>query len=654
MAVVTMRQLLESGVHFGHQTRRWNPKMKRFIMTERNGIYIIDLQQSVTYINNAYEFVRETVAHGGTILFVGTKRQAQEPVAEQATRVGMPYVNHRWLGGMLTNFQTISKRLTRLKELEELDFDDVAGSGFTKKELLIFKREKDKLEKTLGGIRTMGKVPSAVWIVDTKKEHLAVDEARKLGLPVIAILDTNCDPDEVDYKIPGNDDAIRSVTLLTRVIADAVAEGLIARSGGPAAEGVVAGDEPLADWERELLAGDAAQTADEVAPEAGETAAAEATDAAESTEAPAAETVEVEAPAAEVEAPAEAPAVEATDAAETTEAPAPRPPRPPRLPPPSSRRGRGSGRRGDRDRRGRGRAGREGLSSQLPCPTASRKERTPLMANYTAADIKALREKTAAGMMDVKKALDEADGDMAQAEEILRVKGLKGVTKREGRTASNGLVAAAATGGEGTLVEVLCETDFVAKGERFGALADQVLAQAVAVKAVDADALLESTLSDGKSVRELLDEANATIGEKIEVKRVARLEGDHVVSYLHKTSPDLPAQIGVLVATSGGDEAVARDVAMHIAAFSPSVLDRAEIDEATVENERRVAEATAKEEGKPEAALPKIVEGRVNGFFKENVLLEQPFAKDAKKTVAKVLQEAGAAANGFARFRVGG
>ena len=179
MAVVTMRQLLESGVHFGHQTRRWNPKMKRFIMTERNGIYIIDLQQSVTYINNAYEFVKETVAHGGTVLFVGTKRQAQEPIAEQATRVGMPYVNHRWLGGMLTNFQTISKRLTRLKELEELDFDDVAGSGFTKKELLIFKREKDDFERTLGGIRTMGRVPSAVWIVDTKKEHLAVDEARK-------------------------------------------------------------------------------------------------------------------------------------------------------------------------------------------------------------------------------------------------------------------------------------------------------------------------------------------------------------------------------------------------------------------------------------------------------------------------------------------
>ncbi|MGZ4633726.1 translation elongation factor Ts [Oryzihumus sp.] len=275
------------------------------------------------------------------------------------------------------------------------------------------------------------------------------------------------------------------------------------------------------------------------------------------------------------------------------------------------------------------------------------------MANYTAADIKALREQTGAGMLDVKKALDEADGDRAKAVEILRVKGLKGVTKREGRTTSNGLVTAKAEGGVGTLVEVLCETDFVAKGEKFIALADQVLQQAVRVGATDADTLLDSELEDGKTVKALLDEANATIGEKIEVKRLARLEGPTVVSYLHKTSPDLPAQIGVLVATDGGEEQVAKDVAMHIAAFSPTVLTRDEVDAETVENERRVAEATAKEEGKPEAALPKIVEGRVNGFFKENVLLEQPFAKDAKKSVGKVLEEAGATAKGFARFRVG-
>jgi len=319
MAVVTMRQLLESGVHFGHQTRRWNPKMKRFIMTERNGIYIIDLQQSLTYINDAYEFIKETVAHGGTILFVGTKKQAQEPIADQATRVGMPYVTYRWLGGMLTNFNTISKRLSRLKELEEIDYADVAGSGRTKKELLVMKREKIKLEKTLGGIRDMSKIPSAVWIVDTKKEHLAVTEARKLKLPVIAILDTNCDPDEVDYKIPGNDDAIRSVTLLTRVVADAVAEGLMARAaargGGAAAEeGVVAVDEPMAEWEREEApVAEApvaeAPAADVVAPEA-EVAAVESPAA----EAPARKVTEAAAPAAEAPV-AEAPVLQVPVAA---------------------------------------------------------------------------------------------------------------------------------------------------------------------------------------------------------------------------------------------------------------------------------------------------------------------------------------------------
>jgi elongation factor Ts len=274
------------------------------------------------------------------------------------------------------------------------------------------------------------------------------------------------------------------------------------------------------------------------------------------------------------------------------------------------------------------------------------------MANYTAADIKALRESTGAGMMDVKKALDEAEGDHGKATEILRVKGQRGVTKREGRSAMNGLVAARSGNGVGTLVEVNCETDFVAKGEKFIALADQVLAQAVSVGATSAEELLASDMG-GKTVKEVLDEANATIGEKIEVRRVARLEAANVVSYLHKTSPDLPAQIGVLVATDGGDEVTARDIAMHIAAFSPSVLSRDDIDPETVEQERRVALATAKEEGKPEAALPKIVEGRVNGFFKENVLLEQPFAKDSKKTVAAVLKESGATAKAFARFRVG-
>jgi len=255
-----MRQLLESGVHFGHQTRRWNPKMKRFILTERNGIYIIDLRQSLDYIEKAYDFVKNIVAEGGSVLFVGTKKQAQEAMSEQASRVGMPYVNHRWLGGMLTNFQTIHKRLQRMKELESIE-QTGAAQGYTKKETLQLAREKEKLTKTLGGLRDMQKVPAAIWVVDTKKEHIAVDEARKLGIPVIAVLDTNCDPDEVDFPIPGNDDAIRSAALLTRVIADAVADGLIARSGRGSTRtadekpepGAVGADEPLAEWERELL-----------------------------------------------------------------------------------------------------------------------------------------------------------------------------------------------------------------------------------------------------------------------------------------------------------------------------------------------------------------------------------------------------------------
>jgi len=271
MAVVTIRQLLDAGVHFGHQTRRWNPKMRRFILTDRSGIYIIDLQKSLTYIDKAYEFVKDTVAHGGSVLFVGTKKQAQEAIAEQALRVGQPYINRRWLGGLLTNFGTIQKRLARLKELEVMDFSGATKTGLTKKELLILRRERDKLDKSLGGIRNITKTPSVIWVVDTNKEHLAITEAKKLGIPVIGILDTNCDPDEVTIGIPGNDDAIRSVQVLTRVIADAVAEGLIARHAKPEEAA-----EPLAEWERELLEQSAAPAA-EVAAEApaAETVSAE-------------------------------------------------------------------------------------------------------------------------------------------------------------------------------------------------------------------------------------------------------------------------------------------------------------------------------------------------------------------------------------------
>jgi len=274
MPVVTMRQLLEAGVHFGHQTRRWNPKMKRYIFAERNGIYILDLQQTMTGIEKAYTFTRDLVAGGGTILFVATKRQVQDAIEEQAVRCGMPYVNFRWLGGMLTNFRTIHDRIRRMRELEDMIETGSIGS-FTKKEQLRLTREYEKLARNLSGLKDLDKAPDAVYILDTKKEEICVREARKLGIPIVAVLDTNCDPDEVDYAIPGNDDAIRSGALLTRVIADAVLEGRSMRpedanavpasgNGKAATPAEVlpgAAAEPKAEWELQLEAEEAAEAA---------------------------------------------------------------------------------------------------------------------------------------------------------------------------------------------------------------------------------------------------------------------------------------------------------------------------------------------------------------------------------------------------------
>jgi small subunit ribosomal protein S2 len=306
LAVVTMRQLLEAGVHFGHQTRRWNPKMKRYIYGERNGIYIIDLQKTMESIESTFSFLRDTVAKGGTVLFVGTKKQAQEAIKSQAERVTMPFVNYRWLGGMLTNFTTIYRRLQRLKELEAMESTG-AMDVLPKKEVLRLRHEREKLERNLGGIRDMTRPPAAVWVVDTRKEHIAVTEARKLGIPVVAILDTNCDPDEVDYPIPGNDDAIRAGTLLTRIVADAVAEGLRMRAvygaEGADQEGAAqvaaspADEEPLAEWERELLeSGEGAAATGE--PAGGDAAPQAATNGARAGEAADSNTRTAEAPTA--------------------------------------------------------------------------------------------------------------------------------------------------------------------------------------------------------------------------------------------------------------------------------------------------------------------------------------------------------------------
>ena len=319
MAVITMRQMLEAGAHFGHQTRRWNPKMKRFIFGERNGIYIIDLEQTLGRVETAYGFVRDLVANGGTILFVGTKKQAQDPIKSYAEKCGMPYVNERWLGGMLTNFETISKRINKMLEYERMqasgEFD-----AMIKKEALLLGREMTKLQRNLGGLRSMKKAPDAIFVLDTKKEHIAVTEANKLGIPVVAVVDTNVDPEVVQYPIPGNDDAIRSNSLFARVIADAVEEGrFIAnkRNPAPAAPAERTPEEEAAFAAAQAAARDAAAQAQaerDARLAAAKQAAAEAPAEAE---APAAEAAE--APAAEAaEAPAEAAATE-TETTESTE-----------------------------------------------------------------------------------------------------------------------------------------------------------------------------------------------------------------------------------------------------------------------------------------------------------------------------------------------
>jgi elongation factor Ts len=272
---------------------------------------------------------------------------------------------------------------------------------------------------------------------------------------------------------------------------------------------------------------------------------------------------------------------------------------------------------------------------------------------YTADDVKRLREATAAGMLDCKKALDEADGNFDKAVEIIRVKGLKGVTKREGRTTSNGLVIAQTEENLGVMLELNCETDFVAKGDRFQELANDLLAQLTKTKINDLPAFLESKFDNGKSVQEIIDEGNATLGEKIELRRISVLQGSPVAVYLHRTSPDLPPQLGVLVQLATDALEAGKDVAQHIAAFAPQFIRREDIPAETIESERRIAEETARNEGKPEASISKIVEGRVTGFVKEISLLEQSFAKDAKKTVQQILDEAKTAVSAFHRFKVG-
>ena len=536
MAVVSMRQLLEAGVHFGHQTRRWNPKMKRFILGERNGIYLIDLRKTLTGVESAYSFVRDLVADGGTILFVGTKKQTQGPVAEYAEACNMPFVNQRWLGGMLTNFATVSGRVKRMQELRTMQ---AAGDfeGMPKREALQHTRELEKLSRNLGGIANLERLPNAVFVIDTKKEHIAVTEARKLGLPVVAVVDTNCDPDVIDYVIPGNDDAIRSGSLMCRVIADAVVEGRF-----------------IAEHRRK------------VAP-----------------------------PPPEDSGPSSAPRPRrAAQAAAAAGAAAPAARRPGSTASP--------------------RAGRGGL----------------IVASYTAKDVSTLRQMTGAGILDCRNALEETGGDIEEAAKLLRERGLAGAAKRSDREASEGAVAVARSGDAAAVVELRCETDFVAKADEFVQLTDE-LAALVAAKGEDAVSELDDAI----------DGLRSTLKENISVGRVRRLvaaPGQILDTYLHLQAGRGVNAVALVI--EGGTDELAHDIAVHIAFTKPTYLSRDEVPEADVAAERETLTTISRNEGKPEAAMEKIVEGRMTGWFKERVLLDQAYVRDEKQTIAGMLGSA--------------
>ena len=569
MAAVSMRELLEAGVHFGHQTRRWDPKMRRFIFGERGGIYIINLEQTQQLLEEAAAYARNLAERGGTVLFVGTKKQAQDSIEEHAKRTGMPYVSHRWLGGLLTNWRTISGRIDRLHELRRLN-EEGQLDLLPPKERISMVAELERLENHLGGVADMKRQPDAVLVIDLRKEAIAVREARRLNLPVLALVDTNCDPDEADYVIPGNDDAIKACDLVIRTIANAMEAGK-----------------------------------QKVAPEEFQAEAAPEQEPEPPAEEAAAEVAPAEEPAAE-EPPAEEPAAEAAPAEEPPAEEA------------SRRSGSSRGATGRAARRGEGGAGR--------------------MTEITADLVRQLREMTGAPMMDTKRALQDSNGDIEAARQLLRERGMASASKRAGNNTPEGVVLTRIEDAKGTIVAVGSETEPVSKNDEFRAFANRVL-----------EAVEESGPDAVESLEEERKELIGKIGENIIVRGAARFEtgGDEsLAAYVHPPAN----KIGVLVRAEGSPEAVRR-LAMHIAFAAPRFATRDEVPEEEVASERSVYEKLPEVESKPEQAREKIVEGMLGKrFFGETVLADQAWIHEPKKTVGQALEEEGVKLLEFERY----
>ncbi|MBP7552756.1 MAG: 30S ribosomal protein S2 [Spirochaetes bacterium] len=616
MSVVTMKSLLESGVHFGHQTRRWDPKMSRFIFSERNGIHIIDLQKTIVEIKKAYDVIRKVVLSNKPVLFVGTKKQARAAIQREAEKCGQFYVNNRWLGGMLTNFTTIKKSITRLKKIEKMEVDGTFES-ITKKEKIVILKEKAKLEKNLGGIKDMNQLPGVLFIIDSKKESIAVAEAKTLGIPVVAVVDTNCNPDVVDYPIPGNDDAIRAINLFCSIISNACSD-----ADNEVGISIIADEEEADDISEKII-----ESVDAVAKD--KEAIAEVTGDEETViEAPKAKSVKKEV--------SSSPKTVVKEEAEKVEK--------------KTKKVETANESVVEEK------GVEAKDTEKADKKKETKKEVGGNAMTISADqVKKLRDVTGAGMMECKKALTEAGGDFDGAVKILKEKGLADAKKRSDRDTKEGGVFIKDKGDKVAMILLGCETDFVSGNDIFKASKEKIL-----------DKVLSSKKEDLDFYKDDIQEVITQTKENVELKKVKYLdvaENQYVSTYIHGAN-----KIGVLsvfeidkpeLKSNDQFKEFALNICLHVAASSPYYTRKEEVPQNEIAEQKSIFDKQMEESDKPANVVENIVKGKIAKYLSEICLLDQKFVKDDKVTVEKYIADTAKALGAkieiktFYRFTIG-
>ncbi len=610
MAVVSVKQILESGAHYGHLARRWHPKMARYIYGLKHGVHIIDLQQTLRQLKRAYLFVRDLSAKGNMVLFAATKRQAREVIQEEATRCGAYYINGRWLGGLLTNFQTVRGSISTLKRIEEHRGEDGLYEGMIKKEAGLMEKSRLKLEQALGGIKEMKRLPGALFVIDCNKEHLALKEARKLHMPIIAVVDTNCDPSHVDYVIPGNDDSIRSIRLFSAVMASAVLEGKAIYEARRS----------------EIVAANKVRNAGHKArkPRDGKPASRKAPDKAVQ-KAPNPLPAKAAMPSVNPSMPSVNPSMPSVNPSMPSVNPS-MPSVNPSMP---------------------------SVNPSMPSVNPSTDPaKTPapsdagVQVSVSAKTVMSLRAATGAGVMECKAALQEVNGDIEAAKKHLRVKGVAIAQKKAGREANEGAIAIVFSEdkSKASMVRMACETDFVARNAQFQGLLQRVTKQVLAQG--PQDVLTQKPVEgEGETMEAVLTEGIQAMGENLRIEEsVCVFAKAHNVlgGYVH-TNHKVAVLVRLEAQTQQQPKALedlVRDLAMHAAAMPVLAIEEQGLGSDVLAKEKAIAEAQFDALGKPENLKEKIVQGRMRKFVQESTLLGQTFVKDPKKTISTLLQEA--------------